>query len=314
MNERPNTTYTEPAVDVLARNGRSFWLASLFLSKTQQSTAARLYAFCRWVDDAVDEAESKAVAGQAIMEFRAELNLTRPAQACVQNYLELTKTHGLPKWAALDLLDGMESDLELVRIRTHSDFLLYCYRVAGTVGVMMCGVLGVTHPHATEHAIRLGLAMQITNICRDVLEDAKMGRVYLPEEVLRQHGLTHDDILSLSPSPEKVTAAVHELLDLADRLYAQGRAGFRFIPWRARFTIHVAAAVYQQIGWRLRRVHHSNPMHGRTIVPMWEKITAILRHTARAALGRNYAAEGSPVVYVPSIDMIHAITEIRGSA
>lgn len=314
MNEGPDAAYTEPAVDVLARNGRSFWLASLFLSKTQQYTAARLYAFCRWVDDAVDEAESEAAASQAITAFRAELTHASPPQACVQNYLELTKTHGLPKWAALDLLDGMESDLEQVRIQNIRDFLLYCYRVAGTVGVMMCGVLGVTHPHATEHAIRLGLAMQITNICRDVLEDAKMGRVYLPEEVLRQHGLTHADILGLTPSPQKLTAAVRELLELADRLYEQGRAGFRFIPWRARFTIHVAAAVYQQIGWRLRRVHECNPMHGRTIVPMWEKLVAIARHTTRAALGRHYAAEGSPITYAPSIDMIHAVTEIRGSA
>ena len=118
MNLRPNTDYAEPAVDVLARNGRSFWLASLFLSKSQQYTAARLYAFCRWVDDAVDEAESPERARTAISEFRAELHQTVPPEACVQNYLELTKTHGLPKWAALDLLDGMESDLQNVRVRT----------------------------------------------------------------------------------------------------------------------------------------------------------------------------------------------------
>ena len=314
MNLRPNTDYAEPAVDVLARNGRSFWLASLFLSKSQQYTAARLYAFCRWVDDAVDEAESPERARTAISEFRAELHQTVPPEACVQNYLELTKTHGLPKWAALDLLDGMESDLQNVRVRTLRDFLLYCYQVAGTVGVMMCGVLGVTHPHATEHAIRLGLAMQITNICRDVLEDARMGRVYLPADVLKHHGLTQEDILGLNPSPEKITHTVRELLTLADQLYEQGRAGFRYIPWRARFTIHVAAAVYQQIGWRLRRVHGCNPMHGRTVVPMWEKIRAIVLHSWRALIGRNYAAEGSPLTYSPSIDMIPGVTELRGSA
>ena len=145
----------------------------------------------------------------------------------------------------------------------------------------MCGV-SATHPHATEHAIRLGLAMQITNICRDVLEDARMGRVYLPADVLKHHGLTQEDILGLNPSPEKITHTVRELLTLADQLYEQGRAGFRYIPWRARFTIHVAAAVYQQIGWRLRRVHGCNPMHGRTVVPMWEKIRAIVLHSWRA--------------------------------
>ena len=155
MNLRPNTDYAEPAVDVLARNGRSFWLASLFLSKSQQYTAARLYAFCRWVDDAVDEAESPERARTAISEFRAELHQTVPPEACVQNYLELTKTHGLPKWAALDLLDGMESDLQNVRVRTLRDFLLYCYQVAGTVGVMMCGVpRDASACHGTRHSPR----------------------------------------------------------------------------------------------------------------------------------------------------------------
>jgi len=236
-------------IEVLAHNGRSFYLASFLLPANRRQDAALLYHFCRVVDDLADDQQDR----ESLRALRAELRREHPPRVLVARVLDLNERRGLSIEALLHLIDGVESDLDQVAMRDDAELLRYCYRVAGTVGLMMCSVLGVEDRDALPHAVDLGVAMQLTNICRDVREDQESGRRYLPA--------------TRGPT----TPAVAGLLELADSYYTSARAGFSDIPWRSRAAIAVAAAVYRQIGRRLLR-KGGDPMRGRTVVPFWEKL------------------------------------------
>jgi phytoene synthase len=158
----------------------------------------------------------------------------------------------IPLSAVTELIEGCRSDAGLVRVRTHGELLRYAYRVAGTVGVMMCGVLGVKErERAIRHAIDLGVAMQLTNISRDVLTDAEMDRIYLPAIPGAQDAETPAEAI-LDREADIVRARTQELLELADSYYSSAVAGLPFIPFRSRVAIGVAAFAYRAIGLKVR--------------------------------------------------------------
>jgi phytoene synthase len=140
---------------------------------------------------------------------------------------------------------------------------------------MMCAVLGVRDPRAWRHAVDLGIAMQLTNIARDVLEDARLARVYLPAERLRVYGVAPEDLVRGDADPEAVSLVVSEVLTIAEDYYRSGDAGMRFLPPRPRWAILIASRLYRGIGRRLRRRHQSNPLAGRVMVPWLEKLALI---------------------------------------
>ena len=220
-------------------------------------------------------------------------------------FLAVCLRRGIDPGCARHLLAGMESDLGPVAMPDRAALLRYCYQAAGTVGLMMVGVLGVREAWATPHAIDLGIAMQLTNICRDVAEDARMGRVYLPAD--RIGGLDAAGVLEGDEQDRAaVVAEVGALLDLADRYYASGLAGLPAIPLRTRPAIAVAAALYQGIGHRLRAAG-GDPMGGRTVVPPGAKLR--LAVGALAALPFLAAREHDPDLHgslsgLPGIDAL----------
>jgi len=152
---------------------------------------------------------------------------------------------------AVELVKGLLSDLDLVRCPDEAALLQYCYRVAGTVGVMMCGVLDVSDPKAFAHAIDLGIAMQLTNICRDIAEDAAANRRYLPASLISDLGPEALIAPALASRP-RLRQGVETLLIRADRHYASGEMGLAYLPLRARSGILVASRVYRAIGIKLR--------------------------------------------------------------
>lgn len=281
---------------VLAKHARSFSLAAVFLPRARRDDAAVLYAFCRAVDDAVDEASDAEEAERALVVYREGLDGRGDATPLVCGALRaMAARRGMPLRAAHQLIDGMESDLGEVRVGSDRELLRYCYHAAGTVGWLMCGVLGVDARRAIPHAVDLGIAMQLTNICRDVAEDARRGRVYLPEDRLRKAGVSGDDLLASRADPEAVAKVVRDLLALADRYYASADAGMCFIPARPRLAIYVAARVYRAIGVRLRRRHGGDALHGRTFVPRFAKagwvgaaVGVWLRSFLRSAPGEHH--------------------------
>jgi 15-cis-phytoene synthase len=298
---------------VLARNARSFRWGALLLPAAARDDAAVVYAFCRLADDLADErGEASPEARRAgatadLARLDEELVGRRPARPLVGAFLGVCARRRIDPACAAHLLEGMRSDLGPVALADRGALVRYCYQVAGTVGLMMCGVLGVEDEAALPHAIDLGIGMQLTNICRDVAEDAHRDRVYLPADGIG--GLGAAALREAGPAArEAVRREVWSLLELADRYYASGWAGLPAIPRRTRPAIAVAGALYRGIGHRLRRLG-ADPLDGRTVVGPAEKLrlavgallTLPLAHRARHDARLHESLAGLPGAHPPAV-------------
>ena len=258
----------------LARQGRSFYWARRLLGATHADRATRLYAFCRRLDDLVDEATSPEEARVALAAADRAIADGRSEDPVLQDGLALMHECGIEPGIVRELIAGMASDAETVRVADEAELLRYCYRAAGTVGLMMCRVLDAPEPAAAAHAVDLGIAMQLTNLCRDVSADARMGRRYLPASLVGD--VAPAALIAPSPALQPaLRAAVARLLALAETYYASGEAGLPFLPVRARAGILVAGRVYRAIGHRLVAVEYAY-WEGRAFVPDWRKATITL--------------------------------------
>lgn len=251
-------------VSVLRRCGRTFYAASLLLPPRTRVTLAELYTFCRMVDDCADtvSADGSATAADLLSAIEADLLAATPTLPAVARLRRLAAEHAMPIAPALELIRGVRCDLASVRMDDVDALVQYAFRVASTVGLMMCRVLGV-NPVADRFAIDLGIAMQLTNIARDVREDAQMDRVYLPGSMIASDvvlkatlGECRDDGPGGQASPMQrrlVAEAVRALLDLADRYYDSAELGMRYLPIAVRPGIRAAARNYRAIGVAIRR-------------------------------------------------------------
>jgi phytoene synthase len=258
---------------ILARHGKSFYWASLFLGPKLAERAAQLYQFCRFVDDLADGDLSERK--ESLEDIRARLEGHSVAAGPeIESFLQLASENNIPLIAARELLDGMLSDQTAVAFNSEAELLRYCHAVAGTVGLMMCRVLNCKDQRADSFAIDLGIAMQLTNIARDVLEDAKMERRYLPASWINVPAskISASDVACRAP----VASAIERVLDLAEEYYVSALVGIRLLPFRSRFSITVALRIYRQIGVLLQR-RHLRWWDGRIYVPASEKVLLTLR-------------------------------------
>ncbi len=237
------------AATSLARHGSSFALAARLLPAATADRVARLYAVCRAIDDLADREASPATA-RRLERIRRALDGPPPHDPLASELRDLAREGGFALAHGAALVRGVQTDLEPVRMETVGELLVYAYRVAGTVGAMMAPLLGAHDDDAVAPAVELGIAMQLTNIARDVLEDARADRRYLPASRV---DLPPAAIAAATPAArERVPAAIDELLALADRFYARGLTGLVHLPPRARATVAVAAEVYRAIGTVIR--------------------------------------------------------------
>jgi 15-cis-phytoene synthase len=279
----PSETTRAAAARIIANGSKSFALASRILPARARVDASLLYAWCRHVDDTID-ASPEAERVLALYRLRQELAalyakepLKNPLWQALREALEQRQ---IPRIHFETLLDGMQMDVEGTTYQTLEDLRLYCHRVAGVVGWLMVGVLGISDPKALRPAAHLGIAMQLTNICRDVVEDWGNRRLYLPNELLARHG-SKDLYLRLdSPFPRQeyrtVAAAVRDLLALADRFYATADEGLSALSIRSAFAIRTARLVYAAIGERIRHVE-CDVLRGRAWVPIGRKFQLLAR-------------------------------------
>ena len=234
----------------LAANGKSFDWARRFLGKRMGSDAATLYRFCRVLDDMADGDVPDGPC--RLLTIRDDLAVgRRSTDSLLADFWPFIHKQNLPVPVILALIDGLLQDQKPVRIADERALRCYAYRVAGTVGLLMCHVLECDDDVGRAHAIDLGIAMQLTNIARDVLEDAEMGRRYLPASWAGDVKPAHIIAASNAPDGEvarAVSAAVRQLLLLADEYYQSGAVGLSYLPLRAHIAIAVAARVYRQIG------------------------------------------------------------------
>lgn len=280
----------QDALVSLKRNGKTFWFASLFLPKQMATDAAILYSFCRSLDDLADQTTASGLSGDPVEhleQIRSDLNSGKSQDPLVNEFLHLASRTNLDLRAAVCLLDTLLADSDdRVEIVDEAGLIRYCYGAAGTVGLMMCAILGVDSPMAKLQAIDLGIAMQLTNIARDVVEDATMRRRYVPG--LWVSGFTPAQIceryqkdVSLRAS---MAAGIERVLSLADNFYAAAVPGFAAIPARARNGIRIAAAGYREIGVDLRH-RGCDCSRGRVVVPIVSKMRiAVSVYTGRSGL------------------------------
>jgi phytoene synthase len=265
------------------RHSRSFSLASRLLPARARLHAVAVYAWCRRVDDAVDLAPMASRTG-VLVGLQAELATIyagrRFDDPVVSLFQRTVVERAIPVEYPRELLAGMNMDLQGHRYESMEDLLLYCYRVAGCVGLMMSHVMGVKDERALRNAAHLGMAMQITNVCRDVQEDWQRGRLYVPEALLQHCGAPELARRLGGPFPDDarvpVARAIASLLDEAEHYYASGDRGLPALSWQCAMAIRAARLVYSSIGREIRRAH-CDPMAGRAIVPAHRKAVLMLR-------------------------------------
>jgi len=280
-----SVTLHSAAHQVLANKGKSFYWASHFLGEKDRHKATRLYSFCRYLDDMVDEEDQIGIAKQNIHVAQEAILSGSSDQHTLSNGIALIKQCHIPQDVVFDLIKGIASDTELVRIANETELLHYCYQVAGTVGLMMCHALDVMNPNAKAYAIDLGIAMQLTNICRDIQTDALVNRRYIPANLIKNIEIS--DLIE--PNEDQATIlriAVANLLKLADRYYQSGEKGLSYLPLRARISIFIAVRIYHEIGNQLRS-EGCEYWHRRIIVSSSRKL-AITFFTIVAAFFKPY--------------------------
>jgi phytoene synthase len=271
-----------PSIDVLRTNGRSFYFASRLLRSKYRERAARLYAFCRYVDDVADKAPHPMHARETLWTIKQSVIQKNAHHPCVRDMLHLCKDISLADEPVLSLIDGVDSDLNMSQFKDEALLIQYAYKVAGTVGLMMCAALDVTRPEALPFAVDLGIAMQLTNIARDVGEDAQMGRIYLPSSWVGE--LSPDQVLNPNPQQkELIQGAVARLIALADTYYKSGMQGIAYLPSNARYGIAVAAMVYREIGCVLDENAHAS-WSFRATVPLQRKWVCASKTLVKHAL------------------------------
>ena len=257
----------------LARHSKSFALAGKLLPSDCRDDAAVVYAWCRRCDDAIDLA-GKPDRAAALARLRRELDdllAGRPqAEPTLAAFQEVVQRRGIRERYPRELLEGMRMDVEGRRYATYDELLVYCFRVAGTVGLMMCQVMGVGDPRALRRAAHLGIAMQLTNICRDVAEDWDDGRLYLPRDLLQ-------DFSGVAELPlAAVARAVELLLARADELYRSGDKGLAALRFRCAVAIRAARLIYSDIGRVIAR-RSFDVTAGRAFVSLGRKLWLVLR-------------------------------------
>ncbi len=276
---------TEACAALLRGGSRSFHAASRLLPADVRHAAMSLYAFCRVADDAIDGAEvndrKRAVA--ALQSRLAAIYNGCPADAPADRaFAAVVRQHAIPHALPAALLEGFAWDAAGRTYPTIDALLDYAARVAGTVGAMMTLVMGVRDSAVLARACELGMAMQLTNIARDVGEDARAGRLYLPLDWLAEAGVEPAAFLRAPRYDSGVQAVVTRVLNHADGLYAQSTDGIGHLPAACRPAIHVARLLYAAIGHKAGQ-RNFDPVAQRAVVPGRTKLLLVARALTASA-------------------------------
>ena len=265
----------EQCESITAVNSRSFFLASRLLTPEKRRAARALYAFCRVSDDIVDRGQVEPQEQLAAWRRRAT-SAHPPADDLVAvAWADARLRHAVPMRYAEQLIDGVARDFEQTRYETFDGLAAYCYGVASTVGLMSMHIIGFEGQEAIPYAIKLGVALQVTNILRDVGEDWRAGRVYLPQEELAHFGLDEED-LGRGVVTDRWQAFMRFQIERNRRLYDEAMPGISLLNRDGRFAIAAAADLYRGILDEIERNGYDNFTH-RAVVPAGRKLRMLPR-------------------------------------
>ncbi|WP_153111625.1 presqualene diphosphate synthase HpnD [Propionivibrio limicola] len=238
-----------------AASGSSFYYSFLFLPPNRRRAITALYAFCREVDDVVDECDDPQLAAAKLAGWRAELDHMyegQPGHPVTKAIQPLLGEFNIPKEQLLEIIDGMEMDLQQSRYLDFKALSLYCYRVASVVGLLAAEIFGFTDRQTLKYAHDLGMAFQLTNIIRDVGEDARRGRVYLPMDELKRFGVTVSDILNARQT-DNFRALMEFQIARAEQYYAQAMSQLPTADRKSQRPGLVMAAIYRTLLEEIKR-------------------------------------------------------------
>lgn len=279
--------------DLLRGGSKTFFAASLVLPRSVGDRAIALYAFCRLADDEVDLGcgGAGAVAGldRRLAAIYAGQPGSSPADRC---FADVIARCAIPRALPDALLEGLAWDTQSRRYESLSDLIAYAVRVAGAVGAMMSLIMERRDPAVVARACDLGIAMQLTNIVRDIGEDARQGRLYLPLQWMREAGLDPNDWLADPCFDRRIGEIARRLLAVADTFYDRADAGIAALPAACRPGIHAARLIYAEIGREVERTHLDS-VSRRAIVPSVRKLRLLA--TAMAASMASRKASLDPV-------------------
>lgn len=305
---------------ILEANSKSFALASRLLPATCRDDAAAVYAWCRRVDDAIDlcaPADQPAALERLRLELAALYAGAPQTEPALQAFQQVALARGIPQQYPAQLLAGMEMDVLGRSYETLEELLLYCYRVAGVVGLMMSHVMGLTDAAALRRAAHLGMAMQLTNICRDVAEDWALQRLYVPRALLASIGAAWlplrlgTDVTLPARARQPLAHATRSLLAEADRYYRSGELGVSALHWRCALAIRAARHVYAAIGTELARRDH-DVLRGRAVVPLAVKLLHVGRALGQTLLDlpRRLLTRAQPVPLPAPLSFPHDVLPV----
>lgn len=270
--------------NLIKTGSRSFYAASLLLPSPVRASACAVYAFCRLSDDAVDGADAEVDAVDRLRQRLDAIYAGRPlAIPADRAFADVIDRFEMPKALPSALLDGLAFDANGGRCDTKSDLFAYAAQVAAAVGAMMTVLMGVRDPTVLARACDLGVAMQLTNIARDIGEDARNGRLYLPREWLNEVGLHEAAFLANPVFDERIARLTARLVDEAEALYDRSLSGISGLPMACRPAIHAARILYREIGREVRRRGH-NSVDSRAFIPDRQKLGLLTRAIAAAGV------------------------------
>lgn len=256
-----------------AASGSSFYYSFLFLPPERRRAIMALYAFCREVDDVVDECHDVAIASTKLVWWRQEVERVadgQPQHPVGQALKAISPSIHLPKELLLEIIDGMEMDLQQSRYLDFKGLSLYCYRVASVVGLLSAEIFGYQDRQTQKYAHDLGMAFQLTNIIRDVGEDARRGRIYIPMEELKQFNVPAADILNAKYS-DNFTALMRFQYERAEKYYEQAFAQLPAIDRKSQRPGLIMAAIYRTLLDEIRR-EDFRVLHQRISLPPMRKL------------------------------------------
>jgi phytoene synthase len=286
--EPSNRAAFEHARQITAYFAKSFYLSASLLPPEKRWATYAVYGFCRYADNLIDKQRNRAAAEilREVEFLEAELRTAyrtgESEHPILRPFIVVAQRCEIPLEYPLDLLRGVQMDIQNARYKNFDELYVFCYRVAAVVGLMMTHILGYENDAAFGYAEKLGVAMQLTNILRDIKEDKEMGRIYLPLDELHAHDCCENNVFN-----ERLTPAFRELIkfqvDRAHSYYQAANAGIAILKADSRFAIYSASRIYRGILKRLEARNY-NPFLGRVYVPKHRKLGIILQEVVRTKI------------------------------
>ncbi|KAA3618310.1 MAG: phytoene/squalene synthase family protein [Calditrichaeota bacterium] len=267
---------------------KSFYISAKMLPTEKRWATYALYGFCRYADNLIDNPRNRT--HQELLnevraletEINSAYNSGESEHPILKSFIFVAKRYGIPKEYPMDLLKGVVMDIDKKRYQTFEELYLFCYRVAGVVGLMMTHVLGYKSEKAFYYAEKLGTAMQLTNILRDIQEDKNIGRIYLPIEELNKFGLSEHDIIN-----ENMPKKMHDLMKFqikrASQYYEDGNKGISLLSRDAQFAIFSSSKIYNGILLKIEAQNY-NPFLGRVYVSQVKKFGILFQEIIKTKM------------------------------